>query len=626
MTLLENDATNSETLPTPNTDGVRAFDQSGREVIVPREEWRTNVLPNLLQEVWEQPENLYMVLLNSFNDGFFPEVVDAAAHLAETDPIAARGACMHAIALTQTGQLEPARLLLEGFLATHPVDGSVLVNLAKVYAAEGDQAKADSTLWRALELDPNLDNGLAWYAAQAEQQGGEAAAEAALNRVAALPGSWRPQLWLARGELSRENLGAARQLYNQALDRAPRPVPADLLMQMSGDLGSRNHLAELIDFTAPFYLPEIHGLPVGNNLIKANVDLGRLGTAEAIKNSLERLNQSANRPDWTQALAFWTAEIAQRRGIPVPPTPSLGAPAEPQMQIGILRIDGPIWLPLTSPARGIFGAKPADGPSVTFLGGTAEAPPEAADPNRTPEQAAAAELLARMTRTLPLFLAEQTDLLTGAHGRTMLPWAVGAAAGFVVSGAAWTDAMAVQVITSQTGAGAPADYVVSVHIDAEVEPWTAMLAFVRTADGTRIGEIETEFSPAKPEAGLRQLAAEVVELLGAATGRSDAEATYAVPAGDHFPDYLHRLEQLLAIRCAGMDGVPARFLTGERGMLTGQLELCAAEPANVAARLVLLESLAALDRTRPAVAEEFRPQVQEFNDQYPLSALANAFR
>jgi hypothetical protein len=436
--------------------------------------------------------------------------------------------------------------------------------------------------------------------------------------MAGSPISWRAQVWLARAALLRDDLAAARQWYTNALERAPRPVPTDLLMQMSGDLGGRGHLAELIDFTAPYYLPETHGLPVGNNLIKANFDLGRLATAERLKTTLARMNEQLNRPDWAQAIAYWDNEIARRRGgVPA------AEPESPGLQIGLIRVDGPIWLPVNSPARGIFGNKPAQGPSVTFLGGTAELPPEAIDPEkRTPEQAILADLLARMTRALPLFFAEQTEMLTGAHGRAMVPWATGPASGFVVSGSAWSDTIAVQMLADPANA---ADYVVTVHLDAEVEPWTAMLAFVRTADGSRIGELEAEFTPADPETGLRQLASEVVELLGAAAGQVGSQATYAVPSGAQFPDYLLRLEQLLAVRCAGMEGVPPSFLLGEQEIVAGELALCHAAPENIAARLVLLETLTVLERTRPGIGAAFREPLETLMTENPLPALNVSF-
>lgn len=609
--MLEATDSGAETAGTEPLAGIRAYDQDGHEVIVPREEWSTVVLPGMVKEAWENPEHLYILILNSLSDGFVAEVTEAAAQLYATDPVVARGTCMWGIVLTLSGRLDEAEQVLTDFGRDHGEDGSVLVNLAKVYAARGDQERADATLWRALEVEPNLDNGLGWYASLAQERGGEQGAREAFERVVKLPGSWRAQLWLARGALHAGDLPAARQLYTEALERASRPVPPDMLMQMSGDLGGHGKLSELIEFCAPYFVPEIHGLPVGNNLMKANMDTGDLSAAEAILHSLAGFE----RPDWKEALGFWAAEIAKARG-------GTAAGAGAQMQIGMLRVDGPVWLPPGSPARGIFGAKAA-GPSVTFLGGTAEAP---LPPNRMEPQRA--DALGRLTRALPLFLAEQVEMRTGALGRTMLPWAVGAPAqpdgtvpqqpsGFVVSGARWPDEAAVQMVREPVNRS---DYVVSVHVDAEVEPWTAQLGFVRTSDGVRIGELEAEFAPENIKDGLPGLADEVVALLGA-MAPAQVPAAYVLPQGPSFEDYLLRLEQLLAVRCATMDGVPANFLRGEREVLDGELALCRREPENVAARLLLVETMGAMNKVRPAAALEFRERFDQMKAEIPLRAV-----
>ena len=604
-------------------DGVRAFDQNGQQVIVPRQQWSTEILPGMLQEAWDNPDQLYGVILNSLNDRFVDEIVEAARRLYETDTIAARGACMWGIVLLQTGRLDEAEQVLEGFVKTHGEDGSVLVNLAKVYATRGQQERAEATLWRSLEVEPNLDNGLGWYASLAQERGGDQAAREALERVAQLPGSWRAFLWLARGGLGLGDLEGAIRLYGEALQRATRPVPADFLMQMSGDLGSAGRLHELIALTGPHFVPEMHGLPVGNNLIKAHVDTGNLGAADAIKNSLAAFN----RPDWREALTYWDAEIRRRatgapagQGQAEQEQAGQGQVGQAQIQIGMLRVDGPVWLPPGSPARGIFGAKAAGGPTVTFLGGTAESPEEAGQ-----TELRLTDALGRMTRALPLFLAEQTELRTGSQGRAMLPWAVAQAAGqpsgFVVSGAAWPDETAVQMVSDPAN---QSDYVVSVHVDAEVEPWTASLVFVRTRDGVRIGELDAEFASDHPEEGLPKLAEEVIDLLGAASGRTSG-AVYEIPTGVAFADYLLRLEQLLAIRCSTMDGVPASFLNGERQVIEGNLGLCEAEPENVAARLLLIETMGAMERTRPEIAGEYRDRFGRLMEGSPLAAVNALF-
>jgi tetratricopeptide (TPR) repeat protein len=600
---------------------IRAFDQYGREVMVPREEWAANILPGMLKESWDNPDQLYGVILSNLNDGFVAELTEATAHLYEIDTVPARGACMWGIALMQLGRVDEAEQVLAGFGVNHPEDGSVMVNLAKVYAQRGDLEKAESTLWHGIELEPNMENGVGWYAAiQAERahaEGGDAAAQKAgseaLAKIAALPNSWRAQLWLAREALGAGDMGRARLFYAEALSHVARPVPAELLMQMSGDLGAGGFLQELIALTAPEFQPNFHGLPVGNNLIKAYADTGNLGAAEAIKNAL----YAQNRPDWKDTLGFWDAELARRNSAPAP---AAGTAVPAEVQIGMLRIDGAIWLPNTSPARVLFGDREKTGPTVSFLGGTAEAPDNSAN-----VQPQLADALGRLSRSLPLFLAEQVEMRTAAQGRAVLPWAAGQAAGqrsgFVVSGARWPAEAAVQMVS---GEGNETDYVVTVHVDAEVEPWTADLVFLRTSDGTKIGELEAEFNPANATSALLSLADEVIELVSA-LGAASTPPAYVLPGADAFGAYLLRLEQLLAVRCASMQGPAPLILSGERDILDGDLELCLHSPGSVPVRLLLIETLATLARLRPEIAQEFAPKFQRLLLDLPMPALDEAY-
>ena len=591
-------------MPLPD-DGIRAFDQDGRQIVVPRDEWRTSVIPGMLKQGWDNPDQLYMVIVSSLNEGFVAEVAEAAEHLYNVDPIAGRGTCMWSIVLMQTGRLPEAEDLLEGFEAKHGIDGSVLVNLAKVYAEKQEMELARTTLWRAIQADPNHENGLGWYVSLEHERGGDEAAQRLLEEVAALPASWRAQLWQARGALNAGQVSMAGKFYGEALARAPRPVPPDLLMQMSGDLGSKGLLAELIELTLPNFVPEWHGMAVGNNLIKALVDTGNLHTAEQVKATL----WTQSRPDWKDALAFWDAEISKRRMAGVEGG-GTSAPAAPQeLQVGMLRVDGPVWLPQGSPAGKLFSAKSAEAPTVTFLGGSAEAPE--GDGSHGTQMA---DALGRMTRALPLFFAEQVEMRTAAAGRAMVPWAVAPVSGFVVSGRRWDDETAVRAAQSAENAS---DYVVTVHVDAEVEPWTAMMAFVRTADGTRLGELEHEFPSNDPEAGLAELADEVVELLSV-LGPAASSPNYEVPRGTSFASYLMRLEQTLAVRCAAMEGVPAQFLTREADIVRAAIELCRAEPKNIPARLLLLSTASALSKLRRESANGFAEEIAKLKADHPL--------
>ncbi|WP_454674282.1 tetratricopeptide repeat protein [Achromobacter pestifer] len=296
-------------LKTDAPDLIRAYDADGREIHVTRDQWRDNVLLGAIKQHWHDADALAGLIIQSLNDGFIDEMVRPAERLVEFDHNAERAAVLQAIVYLKVGRLDDSEQVLQAFCTQHGETGIVLTNLAKIHAERDDETKTVEILWRALELDPNQDNGLGWYEAIHHDHGGDAAGIAAMRKVAALPQSWRAQLWLARGELGSHNYAGAIALYQEALSRAGQPVPADLLMQMSGDLGNAGRIADILQLAGPHFQIEAHGLPVGNNLIKANLHLGLLDEAQRILDPLSALN----RPDWKEHLAFWHKELAQAR-------------------------------------------------------------------------------------------------------------------------------------------------------------------------------------------------------------------------------------------------------------------------------------------------------------------------
>jgi len=295
-------------LPDPS-QMIRAYDAEGREIRITREQWRDNVLPGAIEQDWNDADRLAGLIIQSLNDGFIDEMVRPAERLAELDRNAERAVVLQAIVYMKQGRLDDSEGVLRAFCAQHGETGIVLTNLAKVHAERDDEANALDTLWRALQLDPNQDNGLGWFEAIHRDVGGDAAGIAAMRKVAALPGSWRARLWLARGELGSHNYAGALALYREALSYAGQPTPADLLMQMSGDLGNAGRIADILELAGPRFQAQTHGLPVGNNLVKASLHMGRLDDAQHVLDQLRALN----RPDWQETLAYWDNELAQAR-------------------------------------------------------------------------------------------------------------------------------------------------------------------------------------------------------------------------------------------------------------------------------------------------------------------------
>lgn len=594
--------------PAQDPNLIRVFDRYGRELFIAKEEWRKNILPGAIQAEWTKPDQLYGVILAALNDGFRADVLDAARQLYAIDTDAVRGACVWGIVLMEEERLDEAEQVFRDFLATHGEAGVVLTNLAKVYAKRGDHTAAERILWHALEVDPNQDNGFGWYEVIHRERGGEEAGLAAMRRVAALPGSWRAQLWLARAALQSRDLVSAVALYRESLACVSRPVPGDLLMQMSGDLGNAGYLPEILELVEPHFDPAIHGLTVGNNLIKAHLDLGQTDHSRRILDQLYALK----RPDWKDTLSFWDTELAKVRvGLAQPE-------AADSLRMAMLTIEGPVWLKPESPAAELFPAKSAEAPTVCFLGSSAEI---ASNSQRVQQQLS--DTPGRLSRSLPLFLAETLEMNTNAKARVLVPWILGDSPGFVLSGVPWTDE---NVANYAREGEVKSDFAVVTHLKPNSEPWTVELRLIRTIDGKCVGTLEGSFPMARPEEGLPDLAQELLALL---VREADIEpcphpAAYQVPGAPDFAPYLLRLEQLLAVRCGSMDGVPPAFLSGEREILDGNLQLCLAHPANLPVRILLAQTLLGMKRVRPDILPELAERLALLQKEHPLAEPAQA--
>jgi len=585
---------------------IRVFDAYGREMFITKQQWRDSVLVGHLKKVWDQPEELYQTIAQALRDGFIADMIEPTEHFAKISPDPERGAVLLGAVYLQNKRIDDADRVLSAFLREHGETSYILSNLAKVYSARGDEALSQKTLWRALELDPNQENGFGWFLAIAKDKGGDAASLEATRRVAALPGSWRARLWLAREALSRQ-LDEALTLYREGLAVSGKPVPTDFLMQMSGDLGNAAHLPELLEITTPCFDIKVHGITVGNNLLKANLDLGRL---DAVRTLLDQL-YAQKRPDWKETLSFWDTELAKAHvgSTPVAPTEKMSG--------AMLVSEGPVWLPEKSPAAELFPAPTGELVRIAFLGSTAEL----SSPGEKPKHQMA-DSPGRLSRALPIFLAEQVRFNGRAEVHPVIPWLSGDAPAFVFSGVAWKDDDAAQYARQSN---TPADYVVVTHLRTIAEPWHAELRLIRTIDAKVLGTLDAEFLLAQPEAALRLLTNQLLALLvrEADLKREPQPSLYRVPAGANFSHYLLRLEQLLAVRCSTMDGVPNNFLSGEREIIDGILQLCLAEPDNVVPRLVLVQTLLRMKKSRPQVVEEFRDKVLLLQKEKPLAAPAH---
>lgn len=589
--------------PASNPNLIRVYDAYGRELYISKDDWRFSVLPGALKDQWDDPDRLYQTIIAALTDGFRTDVLRAARHLYAIDPNHGRGATVWGICLLQENRFDEAEAVLRGAIEREGEQGYLLTNLAKVFEGRGEPEKADQTLWHSLELDPNQDNGFAWYWAREKERGGDAAGLAALAKLSTLPNSWLAQVWLARIALEETRVEDAIGLYRIALSHAGNPVPTDLLKQMSGDLGNAGQLAELIALAEPLFLPEIHGLAVGNNLIKAHLDIGEIDAAQAV---LEKL-YALKRHDYQETLTFWDTAIGEART-------KLQQVPDPTTSI-LMTVPGPVWLPPASEGTDLVPPKASDAILVGILGGTAEMANMPAGP-----QVQLTDAPGRLSRALPLFFTEQIEFRSNARAETFLVRLEdGVGGGFVLSNVPWTDEDALK-FASELKPGV--NYLVLVHLRAAGEPWAVDVRLIQVDSGQTIAQLSTGFSLDALEHAIPHIVQQLLDALVETrlVAMLEPPAFYRVPTAHHFGNYLVRLEQLAAVRCSSPSGSECKaFLNNERAIIDGNIKLCVDNPSNITTRLVLAKTLSAMKRVRPDILAEFTDKIAVLRKEKPVS-------
>lgn len=579
---------------------IKVLDEYGREMFITKQQWRDNVLLGNLEKHRNSPDDLYGMLVGALEDGFAADIICYAEHLKRIDLIPARGATILSIVYMEVNRLDDAQRILDEHIAQYGEEGFVLTNLAKVYSRRGDDVHAEAILWHALELDPNQDNGLGWYAAiQRERQGKQAELDG-FRRVAALPRSWRARLWLAREALQQNDLIQAKALYQEALAVVEQPIPTDLLMQMSGDLGNSGCLNEIIHLAGPYFDPVYHGLEVGNNLIKANLELGRLQEARLIVNQL----YGQQRSDWKQTLSFWDTELAKAE------TAIRAEETVKEPSLSLFSIESSLWMRAGSPFSALLPAKRSGAIRIAVLGSTALM-------GNTFEKPALqlSDSTGRLSRSIPLMIAELVHFTTDAVGIALMPWAQGQ--GFALFGHPYEDAAICEI--AGNGDNTP-DYVIGLTIDATLPAWRINLHLLRRADAKRLAEISVDADIENLGTSIEALIRKVSKMLveHAEIHHVSTPAWYQRPAGYYAADYLLRLEQLLCVACQGFDFLEGGGIHGEREMLDGSLRLCVNEPSNCTARMLYAQMLRLMNKVRPEILSGYKDKTAHLQRDYPI--------
>jgi hypothetical protein len=210
-----------------------------------------------------------------------------------------------------------------------------------------------------------------------------------------------PRLITAREKLEEKDIAGAVQIYEEVL--ATAGDRADVLVTISGDLGSTGNIPQIIELIAPRYDALRHGPATGINLVQAYL---AVGNAEAAQHVLDILF-SLNRPELQDRLHGFSNAVAEliQSGV-VKGMPKFDAQtdenADGSIGMALVTISKPIWSYGLESVEGILPKKEGKLRRVAFT--------QFSLPNAYEDPEAAMKLpedeLGRLSRALPLWFAE----------------------------------------------------------------------------------------------------------------------------------------------------------------------------------------------------------------------------
>jgi hypothetical protein len=210
-----------------------------------------------------------------------------------------------------------------------------------------------------------------------------------------------PRLITARERLEEKDLPGAMAIYEEVLSTAgDRP---DVLVTISGDLGSTGNIPQIIELIAPRYDALRHGPATGINLVQAYLSVRDADAAQHVLDILFSLN----RPELEDRLLGFSnavAELIHNGSVAgIPQYNSVGDdPEEHALGLALVTISRPIW---SYGLESVPGALPKKSGKLRRVAFAQLALPTAyADPDeamKLPE-----DELGRLSRVIPLWFAE----------------------------------------------------------------------------------------------------------------------------------------------------------------------------------------------------------------------------
>jgi len=586
-------------------ESITMYDEQGQPVKVSREEWLTEVVPDALQQAWDNAEMLYGVLYTALNQNAGLAIIDGIRRLAELEPAGPRSRILEGTALMQAGRPTEGETIFREYMEQHGPDASMLTNMARIQFDRGERAQAEATLRKALAHDANLEAALVWYLTIQKQRGGDAAAEAALQQFAADEKNWRARMWIAGAYVRKGLKPEAVGLYKKIL--AGHSPPPDAMVQLTGELGRAGMTREMVDLILPVYELNVHGPLAGLNLMHAMISCGLSTEAGALLDALQALNLPMLGDVLKRSGALLAGATAARKNagaagaIEAAAAQGAAQPAAagPMEVVGVPLIY-PVWAAMLGNPDWLLPPLKPDAIKVAVFS-LADLIRPATDKDAKPAaEGSKSSGGSTLARSLPLYLAEAVRLRTDAAAMCVVPWVP--KIGPATINAPWP---LPQMLTACPKEFTP-DYVVCGALTRGSRGTKVELYVVRVRDKEPLRTLRVPVADDFAGAAAACEQALLAALAGEGVKSIPDEKLPPVQSADQ---YMTCLGHLLAQTMAANQLIEPRRLPDAALMLEGFFTLAEAEERSPLPMISLLAGMKAIARYAPDTAEKLQPRM-----------------
>ena len=308
----------------------------------------------------------------------------------------------------------------------------------------------------------------------------------------AVTGGVIPRLADARAKLEARDLPAAVAIYQDVLAAAgARP---DVLVAISGELGSRGHVRELIELVAPHYDAGRHGPATGLNLLQAFLAVRDIDSAQHLLDILFGLG----RPELEERLFGFSnviGELMAGHHEAAPTVEDLAGEAEAPDKISLASISKPIWFyGLDEAAPHLLPRKEGKLRRVAFAQCTLPGLTDVVERSTRPE-----DDLGRFCRGLPLWFAETFTASAGYEAIAAV--GVSSHQHYVLFPAEWS---ADNVRELNESSPTPLDYVVTAGLRNRNDDFELVLRIWEVKKFRELKRFSTRWTPASVDTVLRE--------------------------------------------------------------------------------------------------------------------------